>query len=124
MTRRLSKWVVAARDLSCQRDVHGKAQLLAVFKRSFGQNTALKARIGNEPNKTLWPYSQNPDAFVSEYAASNAVEDLAETFATFVLTEGPTGMSEKNQKIQFLYESPSMVAERTRIRAALASEIK
>ena len=69
-------------------------------------------------------YSQNPDAFVSEYAASNAVEDLAETFATFVLTERPTGMNEKDQKIQFLYESPSMAAERIRIRAALASEIK
>ena len=69
-------------------------------------------------------YAQHPDAFVSEYAATNPVEDLAETFATFVLSDKPDGASEKDQKVSWLYESPLMTTERLRIRAALASEIK
>ena len=69
-------------------------------------------------------YTQHSDAFVSEYAATNPVEDLAETFATFVLSDKPTSSSEKDQKVSWLYDSPLMTTERTRIRAALATEIK
>ena len=69
-------------------------------------------------------YADHSDAFVSEYAATNPVEDLAETFATFVLSDKPTGATEKDQKVSWLYNSPLMASERMRIRAALASEIK
>ncbi len=69
-------------------------------------------------------YAKHTDAFVSEYAATNPVEDLAETFATFVLSEKPAVTTEKDQKVLFLYNSALMTSERTRIRAALAAELR
>jgi hypothetical protein len=67
------------------------------------------------------PY--NPSEFVSEYAATNPVEDLAETYAFFILRSKPTGSEIKDQKIQMLYTYPELVSVRNRIRGALASEI-
>jgi hypothetical protein len=60
------------------------------------------------------------DRFVSEYAASNTVEDLAETFAYFVLRPKPEGTAIKDQKIQKLYSFQNLVNIRNRIRATLA----
>lgn len=67
------------------------------------------------------PFSE--DDFVSEYAASNVIEDLAETFANFVLRPAPSGGSIRDQKIQLFYASPEYVNVRNRIRANLASEL-
>lgn len=63
------------------------------------------------------------DRFVSEYAASNTVEDLAETFAYFVLRPKPEGTAVKDQKIQKLYNFQNLVNIRDRIRATLGSEL-
>ncbi len=63
------------------------------------------------------------DRFVSEYAASNSVEDLAETFAYFVLRPKPEGTAVKDQKIQKLYNFQNLVNIRNRIRATLGSEV-
>lgn len=63
------------------------------------------------------------DRFVSEYAASNTVEDLAETFAYFVLRPKPVGTAVKDQKIQKLYNFQDLVNIRNRIRASLANEL-
>ena len=76
---------------------------------------------GDTSSDSSAPYSD--DAFVTEYAASNMVEDLAETFAFFVLRPTPTGSSEKDQKIQFMYSRPELVTLRNRIRASLANEL-
>ncbi len=67
--------------------------------------------------------SQPEDTFVSEYAASNSVEDLAESWAVFVLREKPTGTTEADAKVAFFYDYPELVKERDRIRKAVSSFI-
>ena len=57
--------------------------------------------------------------FVTEYAATNPGEDLAETFAVFVLEDRPNGDQVGDQKIRFLWDDPSMVQLRDRIRDSL-----
>lgn len=63
-------------------------------------------------------YDENPDAFVNEYAATDPIEDFAETFAYFVaLDEVPDSTTVADQKILWFYDNPDMVAFRDEIRA-------
>lgn len=65
-------------------------------------------------------YDQYQDRFVSEYAATNPGEDIAETFAHFILQEKPAGDTIAEQKILFFYEFEPLVKMRTHIRGQLA----
>jgi hypothetical protein len=60
---------------------------------------------------------------VTEYAASNPSEDLAESFTAFVLQEKPTkstvGFIHSDQKILFFYDFPELVEIRDFIRSNL-----
>jgi len=76
---------------------------------------------GGESDDPVAEFSE--DTFVTEYAATNMIEDLAETFAFFVLRPAPSGSNVKDQKIKFLYDNSEMVSTRNRIRANLASEL-
>ena len=62
-------------------------------------------------------YERHRDSFVTDYATTNPVEDLAETFAVFVTTDRPTGSTVADQKIELLWNDADMVALRTQIRA-------
>lgn len=64
-------------------------------------------------------YEENKDSFVTDYAASNPAEDLAETFAIFVTEDRPTGDTIADQKVELLWSDPDMVALRTQIRSNL-----
>ncbi len=68
-------------------------------------------------------YTAHEDDFVSDYAATNVVEDVAETFMTFVLEDEPTGDSVVAQKILFFWSYPDLVAIRERIRAEFAEDL-
>ena len=68
-------------------------------------------------------YQGKAVSFVTEYAATNPVEDLAETWAHFVLRAKPTDASEKSDKIRSLYDYPELVQTRDRIRANLGDEL-
>lgn len=62
--------------------------------------------------------------FVSEYASSNEVEDLAESFAFFILEkQGLENTVIKNQKINFFYQYPELVQIRNEMRNVLAKDI-
>ena len=61
-------------------------------------------------------YEKYKDRFVTEYAATNPGEDIAETFTLFVIDDMPTGNSIADQKIQYLYEFSDLVTIRQRIR--------
>jgi hypothetical protein len=65
-------------------------------------------------------YEQHRDEFVTDYATTNPAEDLAETFTAFVTGERPTGSTIADQKVQYLWSDPDMVALRTRIRSGLS----
>lgn len=59
------------------------------------------------------------DDFVSDYAMTNIEEDMAETFATFVMEDKATGKQIKDQKVNFFYGYPELVKIRTFIRSQL-----
>lgn len=63
-------------------------------------------------------YDKYKDRFVSDYAATNPGEDIAEVFSFFVTNQNaPTGNSIADQKINILYEYPELVELRRKIRA-------
>lgn len=62
-------------------------------------------------------YEKYEDHFVTDYAATNPVEDFAEVFAVFITSDSrPTGQLIKDQKVQFMYEYPELVALREHMR--------
>lgn len=80
--------------------------------------------IANSDADVAWEfYLAHEDDFVSDYAATNVVEDLAETFMTFVLEEEPSGDSVVASKLAFFWEYPEYVVIRERIRAEFADEL-
>ncbi len=62
-------------------------------------------------------YLAHEDDFVSDYAATNVVEDLAESFMTFVLEDQPDADTVIADKLNFFWQYPELEAIRERIRA-------
>ena len=57
------------------------------------------------------------DRFVTDYAATNPAEDIAEVFAVFVVQDNqPTGNTIADQKIKAMYGRPDLVRLRSAIR--------
>jgi hypothetical protein len=77
----------------------------------------------NQFNSQFWANgaSSNGNAFVSDYASTNVAEDIAESFTAFVLQDRPTGNSIADQKINFFYNYPEMVALRSELRQNIAN---
>lgn len=61
-------------------------------------------------------YQKYKNRFVSEYAATNPGEDIAESFAVFVVTNLPSGNSVADQKLKYLSEFEALITMRQRIR--------
>ena len=65
-------------------------------------------------------YDDDPSRFVTAYAATSVEEDIAESFAIFVVDQAPSHAStEADEKILFFYNYPELVSMRTDIRAGL-----
>lgn len=63
-------------------------------------------------------YEKYKDRFVTEYAASNPAEDVAEVFAVFVTADNkPTGNTIADKKVLAMYDHPELVELRDKIRA-------
>ena len=60
-------------------------------------------------------YKIYEDQFLTKYAATSPSEDIAESWAFFVLSPKPELNSIANEKILFFYEYPELVQLRTRI---------
>jgi hypothetical protein len=60
-------------------------------------------------------YYEYEDRFVTDYAATNPEEDIAEVFTFFVLSPRPGGSTIAEEKILFLYEYPELVELRDEI---------
>lgn len=71
------------------------------------------------------PATYDKNKFVTEYAASEPVEDLAETFAFFVLERDKEKLGDqiKDSKIKMLYNYPELVQIRKEMRSVLARDI-
>ncbi|MGM9986827.1 MAG: hypothetical protein ACI35O_06290 [Bacillaceae bacterium] len=66
-------------------------------------------------------YERHKDSFVNEYASTDPVEDLAETFSYFVLKDKPTSNDIKDEKIKFFYEYKELVQLRDELRNKINS---
>jgi hypothetical protein len=64
-------------------------------------------------------YESNPAHFVSDYAATNIEEDMAESFAEFITKDKPNGNDLKDKKVQFFYNYPELIKMRDEIRSNL-----
>lgn len=62
-------------------------------------------------------YLAHEEDFVSDYAATNVVEDFAESFMTFVLEGEPSGDSVVARKLLFFWDRPDYVDIRDHVRA-------
>ena len=67
-------------------------------------------------------YREHRDRFVDSYAATSPVEDIAETWAFFILDSQPAGTSEIDQKLGFFYSYPELVTLRSHIIGNLCAE--
>lgn len=76
------------------------------YQQAQGSETALQAF-----------YNRYRDRFVTNYAATNPGEDIAEVFATFVtMAERPAGNTIAERKILLMYDEPELVQLRSYIR--------
>lgn len=65
-------------------------------------------------------YEDDSSRFVTAYAATSVEEDIAESFAIFVVDQAPThATSEADEKVLFFYNYPELVSMRTDIRSGL-----
>ena len=60
-------------------------------------------------------YYSYEDRFVTDYAATNPEEDIAESFTFFVLSPRPSGNTITEEKLLFFYEYPELVELRDEI---------
>ncbi len=67
-------------------------------------------------------YEANPTRYVSRYGANYFHEDIADTFAAFVLGGEPQGDTVAEDKLRFFWADPNMTALRTAIRENLGLE--
>ena len=67
-------------------------------------------------------YDQNPTRYVSRYGANYFHEDIADTFAVFVLGGEPQGSTMAEDKLRFFWNDPDMMALRESIRLNLGLE--
>ena len=66
-------------------------------------------------------YNKYEDRFVTEYAATNPEEDIAEAFTFFVLSSRPAGETISDQKVLFFYNYPELVKLRDEIYHGICS---
>ena len=64
----------------------------------------------------------NPTHYVSRYGANYFHEDIADTFAVFVLGGEPEGDTVAEQKLKFFWNDTEMTALRDTIRQQLGLE--
>ena len=67
-------------------------------------------------------YRTYKDQFLSDYAPTSPVEDIAESWAFFVLSPRPELNSIANEKILFFYEYPELVQLRTQMLKNICAE--
>lgn len=101
-----------------------KDSYLNLFYNKFWKKHKEQVDFQNRPNLTDEEkenytssfYFENIEEFVSEYAATNPVEDIAETFMYFVIEDKPTENTIRDEKINFMYEFNELVELRDFIR--------
>ncbi len=80
-------------------------------------------RIGDNDDAFYRFYDKYQDRFVTEYAATNPGEDIAESFTMFVIEDNqPTGNRIADQKVRFFYQFDELITLRNKIRSNIDFE--
>jgi len=69
-------------------------------------------------------YDQHPTEFVRDYAATSPIEDIAESFASFVFKKDRSENSVADKKVDFFYSYPELVEIRASIRESLKKLVR
>lgn len=102
-----------------------KASYLGMFVDQFWPPDFLSEwdkvdKIRNESrriNKLFKLYLENESQFVTDYAAESPEEDIAESWAFFVLSDKPLALEGKAKKVLFFYQFEELIRLRTMIRS-------
>jgi hypothetical protein len=96
--------------------------LAGSYLNQFVKNFWSQSDIAKSKKEDASLYSKNK--FITEYASTNPEEDMAESFAYFVLSSKPTDLSSiKNKKLNFFYSFADLVKIRDDMRSGLSSNI-
>lgn len=103
-----------------QEGILSKDSYMNKFYNSYWKGKTDKYLLSNEDGYREYDverlYGDHSTWFVSDYAATNVEEDLAESFRVFVLEDKPTGNTIMDQKVNFFYQFPELVTMRDEIR--------
>lgn len=92
--------------------------VIAAFRDRFWAGYDDAPAVDNADDDVAYEfYLAHEDDFVSDYAATNLVEDLAESFMTYVLEASHDGSGTVAEKLRFFDDFPELAAIRERIRA-------
>jgi hypothetical protein len=69
-------------------------------------------------------YKKYKDQFVTDYAPTSPVEDIAESFSFFILRPKPTGNTIADQKVLFFYDFPELLQLRTQMGHRLCGQVE
>lgn len=102
-------------DLSVGTDTHDPAGFVEgsfrkVFYDRFWKDLGVTAAAD---------YAEHPTSYVSRYGANYFHEDIADTFALFVLGAEPEGSTVAEEKLRFFWEDAGMTALRREIRSGI-----
>ncbi len=104
-----------------------KDAYLTLFTKEFWSDEEVKNAKENEGNDDFSSiiYEKRPDDFVDEYAATNQVEDFAESFAYFVMQDKIEDSSKiKNKKMQFFNRFPEFIELKKHMRKGIDEILK
>ena len=102
-------------DLTVGESTHDPAGFVeGSFRRRFYD--AFWSQLGDSG---VGDYEANPTHYVSRYGANYFHEDIADTFAVFVLGDQPQGDTVAEEKLRFFWADSDMTALRTAIRRNL-----
>ena len=65
-------------------------------------------------------YDRHKAMFVTDYAATDPTEDMAESWAAFIVQKKPTGSTIADKKVRFFYAYPELVHLRMVLRGTLS----
>lgn len=113
-------------DEGCAKASSYLAQFITAYWDEATREKAYRALLNRDEEDFAYElYTEQPNNFVTEYAATNAGEDFAESFALFVMRDrnaNPSTVAE--QKIAFFYQYPELVTLRTHMRGGLVRVLR
>jgi len=120
----LDQHVASCDTLDLEEGCAGADSYLWLFQQQFWSHYSEAPDDENTDEDVAYDfYLAHEDDFVDDYAATNVVEDIAESFMTFVLEDQPGGDAVTARKLDFFWNYPQLVAIRERIRDEFQGEL-